>query len=171
MNTKSLTLTWRHILALALVVTTTGAVAARADDHRAGIVGVWAVQVTLRNCATQDPLGPAFNSLVTFHGDGSVSEGAASLAFAPGQRTAGHGTWSRSGMRSFKQEMINLLVFDTAANPPLSPGFFAGWQTVTHDLTLIDASHMTSSGTNAFFRLDGTQYRTGCSTATGQRFD
>ena len=52
---------------------------AEADDFtaRASLVGTWTVQVTLRDCTTGAPLGPAFNSLVTFHGDGTVSESAA----------------------------------------------------------------------------------------------
>ena len=64
--------------------------------------------------------------------------------------------------------MIALIVFDT--NPPVPPVFFAGWQTVTHTVQLIDADHIRSAGTNAFYKFDGTLYRTGCSTATGQRF-
>jgi len=36
---------------------------------------------------------------------------------------------------------------------------------------LIDDDHISSSGTNAFYRTDGTVYRTGCSTATGTRFE
>jgi hypothetical protein len=36
---------------------------------------------------------------------------------------------------------------------------------------MTDADHVTSVGTNAFYKTDGTLYRTGCSTATGQRFE
>ena len=32
-------------------------------------------------------------------------------------------------------------------------------------MTFSDATHATSSGTNAFFTAAGVQYRTGCSTA------
>jgi hypothetical protein len=54
---------------------------------------------------------------------------------------------------------------------PVSPGFFAGWQTVTHTLRLNDVDHATSAGTNEFYKSDGTVYRTGCSTATAERFE
>ena len=54
---------------------------------------------------------------------------------------------------------------------PVSPGFFAGWQTVTHTITPTDADHLTSEGTNAFYTLTGERYRTGCSTAVDQRFE
>jgi hypothetical protein len=77
--------------------------------------------------------------------------------------------------------MVSLILFDTAPNLPgtptfnpalpVSPGFFAGWQTVTHTLELTDPDHATSAGTNEFFRLDGQSYRSGCSTAIAQRFE
>ena len=73
----------------------------RTAPTRSGPVGTWAVQVTLRDCATNAPLGPPFNSLVTFHDGGTLSESAGSLAFAPGQRSPGHGTWTqRAGVPS-----------------------------------------------------------------------
>ena len=74
-----------------------------------------------------------------------------------------------------------LITFDTAPNlpgtpdfnpnPPVSPGLFAGWQTITHTIILSDADHYTSAGTTAFYKADGTLYRNGCSTAIGQRFE
>jgi hypothetical protein len=77
--------------------------------------------------------------------------------------------------------MIAIILFDTAPNLPgtpgfdpslpASPGFFAGWQTVTHTVTPTDADHITSVGTNAFYKLNGEMYRTGCSTAVARRFE
>ena len=139
------------------------------------------MQVTLRDCATNAALGAPFNSLVSFHDGGTLSESAGSLGFSAGQRSPGHGTWTREGSHTFLQRMIALILFDTPANLPgtpgfnpalpVSPGFFAGWQTVTHTLTLTDGDHATSAGTNAFYKSDGTLYRTGCSTATAQRLE
>jgi hypothetical protein len=154
--------------------------AASSHSSASVLVGAWGVQVTLRDCATGAPLGPPFNSLVSAHEGGTMSENAASLAFAPGQRTAGHGTWARIGRRTYRQNMIALILFDTAPNLPgtptfdpslpVSPGFFAGSVTISHTIVLSNANNFTSSGTNAFYREDGTVYRTGCSTAVGQRF-
>jgi hypothetical protein len=145
-----------------------------------GPAGVWAVQVTLRNCTTQAPQG-SFNSLVTFHRGGTISESAGSLAFAPGQRSPGHGTWDHVRRDRYRQEMIALVLFDTAPNlpgtpgfdpaKPVSPGFSAGWLTVSHTVELSDPDSLSSSGTNAFYRSDGTVYRTGCSTAIGVRVE
>jgi hypothetical protein len=152
-----------------------------ASSSHKGLAGVWAVQVTLRNCTTQAPQGPPFNSLVTFHRGGTLTENTASLAFAPGQRSTGHGTWKYTGGHRYRQHMMALMLFDTAPNlpgtpgfdpaKPVSPGFFAGWATVTHTVTLSDGDSLSSSGTNAFYRSDGTVYRTGCSTAIAVRVE
>jgi hypothetical protein len=76
--------------------------------------------------------------------------------------------------------MIALILFDTPANlpgtptfdpsQPVSPGFRAGWQTVRHTVT-VDGDVLSSKGDNAFYDATGAVYRTGCSTATGQRFE
>lgn len=169
-------------LGLAGALLTTSGVPVHADPSAAsaGLVGVWGVQVTLRDCATGAPLGPPFNSLVSAHLGGTMSESAASLSFAPGQRTPGHGTWARKGSHTYQQNILALILFDTAPNlpgtptfdptKPVSPGFFAGWVTINHTIVQSDADHFTSSGTNAFSKADATVYRTGCSTAVGQRF-
>jgi hypothetical protein len=162
-------------LALAVLVGPVGARSAHADGLLLRPTGTYAIEVTLRDCTTGAPAGPAFPSLVTFHGDGSLFETPGGRAFAPGQRADGHGTWRRTGLNTVSQEMIALVVFDTPANlpgtptfdpsRPVTPGFQAGWQTVSHKVTFTDATHATSSGTNAFFTAAGVQYRTGCSTA------
>ncbi len=164
-----------------VLLTAAGGSTPTASESREGLVGAWAVQVTLRDCVTNAPLGAPFNSLVSFHDGGTLSESAASLAFAAGQRSPGHGAWTREGRRTFLQRMIALILFDTPANLPgtpgfnpslpVSPGFFAGWVTVAHTLKLTDADHATSAGTNEFYKSDGTLYRTGCSTATAERFE
>jgi len=143
------------------------------------VAGTYAVDVTLRDCTTGAPAGAPFASLVTLHGDGTISESAGSRAFAPGQRLPGHGAWDRTGFRTFRQEMIALIVFDTPANlpgtpgfdptKPVSPGFQAGWMTISHTITFSDPTHATSSGTNTFYTLAGAPYRTGCSTASLQK--
>ena len=164
-----------------VLLTAAGGRTAIASESREGLAGAWAVEVTLRDCVTSAPLGPPFHSLVSFHDGGTLSESAGSLAFAAGQRSPGHGAWTRKGRHTFLQRMIALILFDTPANLPgtpgfnpalpVSPGFFAGWQTVTHTLRLIDGDHATSAGTNEFYKSDGTLYRTGCSTATATRFE
>jgi hypothetical protein len=148
------------------------------SNHR--LVGAWAVQVTLRNCSTNVPMG-SFNSLVSFHRGGTLSESTGSLAFESGQRTEGHGAWRHLGERNFSQQVIALFRFDSPPNlpgtptfdpsKPVSPGFSAGWQTISHQVRLTGRDSFESSGTTAFFDSNGQSYRTGCSTAVGQRFE
>jgi hypothetical protein len=160
----------------AAVLTITGALVlccgstALAQPPAAALQGTWGVLVTTRNCATNTPLGPPFNSLVTFAEGGTITESAGGVAFAPDQRSAGHGVWAHQGGVTFSQRMIALLRFSTAPNPPVSPGFQAGWQIVTHTVTMTDADHFTSSGGSQNFDLNRQLVRTGCSTAVGERF-
>ena len=181
--------TWKHVAtarAVSIFCLTAAFLAAASvragaqSDERADLAGTWGVKVTLRDCATGAPLGPPFNSLVTFHDGGTISESAASLAFAPGQRSPGHGTWSRTRGHAYTQEMIALVLFDTQPNlpatptfdptKPVSPGFFAGWLTVSHTVRFTAADRIASTGTNSFYKTNGELYRSGCSTATGRRF-
>jgi len=169
-------------LTAALVTASGGVLMAQSTESGSdnALVGAWLVEVTLRNCTTGAPLGPPVHSLVSFHRGGTLSESLGSGSFAIGQRSPGHGAWTQEQARMFNQNMVNLIVFDTAPNLPgtpgfnpslpVSPGFFAGWQIVTHTIELSEADRFTSSGTNAFYKLDGTMYRTGCSTAAGRRF-
>jgi hypothetical protein len=152
-----------------------------ADAPARQLVGTWMVQVTLRDCSTNAAVAAPVNSLVTFHRGGTLSESAGSPAFAPNQRSSGHGTWARLPGRSYAQRMIALVLFDTPANlpgtrtfdpaKPITPGFFAGWQTVSHTLQMTDADTATSSGTTEFYKADGSLYRSGCSTAVARRFN
>ena len=167
----------RHMAALAtltIALIAGSSRVARAQSNESGsgngLVGVWIVEVTLRNCSTGAPLGPPFSSLLTFHRGGTISDSAGSSSFSPGQRSSGHGTWSQEGRHTYSQKMIALILFDTPPNLPVSPGFFAGWSTITHTVELLNADQISSSGTNAFYRFDGTQYRAGCSTSVGSRF-
>ena len=168
-------------MSLAALLMTSGTIGVAQSTRSAqGLEGTWLVQVTLRNCASSASLG-SFNSLVTFHEGGTLSETTSSSTFAIGQRSPGQGNWTFDGRRTYTQRMVSLINFDTAANLPgtpgfnaslpVSPGFFAGAVTVTHTLELVDANHAASSGTNEFYRADGTSYRTGCSSAVLTRFE
>lgn len=171
------------VLWVGILLASGGTAAAQSHESASknGPVGTWTVQVTPRNCATNAAVGATFQSLVTLHRGGTVSESAGSLAFAVGQRTSGHGTWTYEGQGVYRQRMVALILFDTPANLPgtlgfnpslpVSPGFFAGWQTVTHTLQLDDAGNLVSAGTNAFYKSNGELYRSGCSSAVGQRFE
>jgi hypothetical protein len=163
MTSKTSHLTYRTRRAVILTLTVallggfSGGVAAQSTESasKGSPVGAWAIQVTLRDCTTGAPLGPAFNSLVTFHRGGTLSESAGGTAFAPGQRSPGHGVWTRIGHDTYLQKFVAMLLFPTAPNLPglpgfnpalpVSPGFQAGSATVTHRVVLTDADHATSA--------------------------
>lgn len=166
-------------MAVATLVTLGTTAPALADGADPRVAGTYAVVVTLRDCATGAPAGPPFDALVTLHAGGTITETAGATAFAIGQRSDGHGAWDRIGRRTYSQEMIALIRFETAANlpgtptfdptKPVTPGFKRGWQTVSHTITFSDATHATSSGGNEFYDSAGNLYRTGCSTAVLER--
>jgi hypothetical protein len=163
-----------------LLATAGGATRAQSGGSQADLIGVWIVQVTLRDCQSKTPLGAPFTSLVTFHAGGTLSEAPSSLGFAAGQRTPGQGIWTRGDGHAYRQQIMALVLFDTPANLPgsatfkpglpVSPGLFAGWQTIEQTITFTDADHLSSTGTTEFYKADRTQYRTGCATSVGQRF-
>jgi hypothetical protein len=155
-------------VALILSAATTAAAQQSSAQGRT-VQGVWFVQVTIRDCATGAALAPAVNSLVTFATGGTLHESVGGGGFAPGQRSDGHGTWAHRGGQTYDQRFVSVINFATA--PGQGPGFEAGWMKVHHTLTMIDADHIESAGTNSFYRLNGEVYRTGCSTATGTRFE
>ncbi|HUR33936.1 MAG TPA: hypothetical protein VM032_09100 [Vicinamibacterales bacterium] len=133
------------------------------------VQGVWYVQVTIHDCASGVAVAPPVNSLVTFAAGGTLQENVSGGGFAPGQRSSGHGTWTHREGQSYDQRFVAMINFATAPGP--GPGFEAGWMKVQHTVTMIDADHIESAGTNSFYRLNGDVYRTGCSTAAGTRFE
>jgi hypothetical protein len=140
------------------------------DSGARAIEGVWAVSITLRDCSTNAPLGPPFRALLTFHQGGTLSESAATAAFAPGQRTSGHGTWANTGGSTYTSRFVAAIIFETAPSPPASPGFLTGWQIISQTATLTDADHLTSVGQVQFYDVDGNVYRVACPTSVGERF-
>ena len=168
-------------LGLALLVVSGSTALAQSPDSasRNGLAGTWFVRVTIRDCATNVRFGE-FNSLVTFHRGGTLSESTSDPGVV-GQRGPGSGNWAVEKDHSYNQRLVALMNFGTPANlpgtpdfdptRPAFPAFFAGWSIVTQTVTLTSADSATSSGTNAFFKGDGTLYASGCSTAVLTRFE
>ena len=64
-----------------------------------------------------------------------------------------------------------LILFTTAPNSPLTPGFQAGSQRLDQTIALTDPGHFTSDAVTTFFDASGQEYRQGCATALGERFE
>src|SRR5687768_3375283 len=78
----------------------------RTSQSSNGIVGVWEATVTPRNCQTGEPAGAPFQSLVTMHEGGTMSEYGANPATP--FRSNGQGFWERGwrGEGSYYQRFV-----------------------------------------------------------------
>jgi hypothetical protein len=162
------------LLAAALVVGS--ALHASAQDDRESssrmLEGTWWVQVTtLTDCVSRTPL-IAFSALLTFAGGGTMTGTTTNPGFAVGQRSPDHGVWARKrAARTFKASSVALILFTTAPNIPMTPGFQAGSQRLDQTIALTDPDHFTSDAVTTFFDASGQQYRQGCATAVGERVE
>jgi hypothetical protein len=155
-----------RVFALTFVVSLQVGVSSAFAQPRA-IVGVWAIQVTPRDCATTAPIGPPSRALFTFHEGGTLSESPANPGFAPGQRTLGHGVWTSTGPSTYTSRIVAAIVFDSPSSPP---AFQAGWQVGSQNATLVDADRITTTGQVQFYDLNRQLYRTACASGIGERF-
>ena len=139
---------------------------------RRTLEGTWWVQVTaLSDCTSRTPLG-SFSAILTFVHGGTMTGTTTNPVFAVGQRGPDHGVWSRAGgPRAYRASSAAFLLFTSAPNPPLSPGFQAGYQRLDQAITLTDADHFASDAVTQFFDATGHKYREGCASATARRFE
>lgn len=139
------------------------ALQSRPAESGNSIVGVWEATVTPRNCQTGEPAGPSFQSLVTMHEGGTMSEYGANPATP--FRSNGQGYWERGwrGEGSYYQRFVFF---------PLTPaGTAVGKLKVTQTVDYNrHTDEFTSSGSFQLFNPAGVVINTGCSTATGIRF-
>ena len=134
-----------------------------ASAQAMSVPGVWAVTITPRNCATNQPLPvPPHRTLLTFHRDGTSTESVSAATFAIGQRSIGHGTWAHAGGMTFVERTVAMILFDAGL-------FQAGWQLITRTITMTDANHYTGSGPSEFYDLNRQLYFTGCASSVGER--
>ena len=146
-------------------------VANHASAQAMTLQGTWFVVTQQRNCTTQAPIGAPHRAIVTYHAGGTLSDSSAVPGFAIGQRSEGHGTWSHDGGHTYAARWVAMLQFDTAPNtPPGSPGFQAGWQVATNNISLTGPDGFTSDGVSEFVNLSGQVYRVACASRTAERF-
>lgn len=133
MNTSINPLATSVLLTLAIAATpalaggpaTTGAVATPANR----IVGLWAVEATVRPCSNPGATPRVVRNTLLFHAGGTVTENPGALPTVTGVgRSFGIGTWNydpESGRYG------GMLRFDNYLN-----GVYSGYQTVDRDLRL-----------------------------------
>lgn len=96
-------------------------------DSQTIIEGTWRAVVTRQDCQTGAP-GPTFAALLTFGRGGTLTETTA--AFAPSQRTPGHGFWTSTGRRQFTAVSEAFLFSPT--------NVWSGVQRITQAITIGD---------------------------------
>ena len=80
---------YRLVLAGACALLLAGAAGAQTENwgpEAGGLEGSWTVKVTQHNCATGDPVGEPFLSLLTFSRGGTLVESTANPMFFPAVR-------------------------------------------------------------------------------------
>lgn len=144
---------------------------ASAQEWRGSLVGTWRVQVTQVDCQNGNPLGPPFQSLLTFAVGGTMAEDTTNPIFAPGQRGAGQGVWEHRGRQTYTAKSASFINFTTPPNPAThNPGFEAGEQAIAQTITMTSRDEWTATAAIQFTDTTGTVYRQGCAVASAQRF-
>lgn len=146
-----------------LIVTISLGSAFGQDASKGGgrLAGTWDAVVTIRDCATNNPM-------VTFNSIGTFAQGGTSVGSTAGipqsRRTPEHGVWRHESGNTYSFKFKSFS-FDAMGAP-------TGWVIVTHELELdSDANSYTSSGGVQVFAPNGNQVGQGCSTAVGTRFE
>ncbi|HEY0461372.1 MAG TPA: hypothetical protein VGC97_19715 [Pyrinomonadaceae bacterium] len=124
------------------------------------IVGVWQTTVTPVNCQTGVPVAPSFKGLITFDDGGTIAETGGT---GPALRGPGHGIWKRSGGGRQFTIAFTFLRYNSA-------DLLIG-SNVVRQVIQVDGDNSTSSGTVQIIDLNGNVLGSGCSTATGTRFE
>ena len=160
MKKEFLGLFGRVLLGVAFSMITAGACFAQDPKGGGRLTGTWDAAVTLRNCATGEPIN-SFASIANFNQGGTYLGSTSGLPQS--SRTPEHGVWAHISGRTyrFKFKSFNFNAAGTAIS----------YSVVEHDIELNEsADAYTSEGTAKFFLMNGTQVGQGCSDAIGSRF-
>jgi hypothetical protein len=160
------------LLAAALIALPAFGQSVAHTEAKTKLVGTWQVQVTQVDCQSGSPLGPPFTSLLTFAQGGTMNEDTENPAFGHGQRGGGQGMWSSTGQSMYTAKSVALIKYTTPPNQEThTPGFKAGWQTISQSIRFNDQSgRWSSTASVAFADTNGNVYRQGCATASATPF-
>lgn len=139
---------------------------AQSEAAARGMVGTWHVQVSVINCSTGQPVGPAFSSLLTFARGGTLTGTTRNPTFQPGQRTSDFGIWRQTGSNTYSADSEAFLLFTSSA-PPV---FQAGTQRIIQSITLSGDS-FDSVAITRFYDTAGNLITSGCAHAVARRYE
>ena len=173
MNTKTMLLTAMAAFSFAgqPVTALSSGMAFGRSQAPAPLEGTWVVTIRPIFCAagTDVPGIPPVVSHLTFAHGGTMTEATSNPAFGPGRRSAGNGSWERTGRTSYQFAMQAFL------NEPNAP-YKTGLQRIEQTVELHTEDDWSSSGPVRFFETFDLSltpglvpYRAGCARATGVR--
>jgi len=145
-------------LTVALIGCSQNFVAAQNDQSSAPLLnGVWQTVVTPRVCATGNPVGLTFPGILLFSQDGTMTGTSTAV-------TTTYGHWEREGGRGQYSFASLSLKYDAS-------GVLIGSRRISQNVTVDEGGKsFTSSGTFQDYDAAGNPTISGCSTATGSRF-
>jgi hypothetical protein len=124
-------------------------------DNR--IEGTWINSVRIVPCASPQTVLAAFQSMTTYHRDGTLIEGGGPATPPPGvSRSAGHGVWERTGRHSiqahFRSHTFDSLgrlvrITEVTTTPKLTPGD-------DPTTTVVEPYHLAGWGSNKITNVD-----------------
>ena len=139
--------------------------ASLASDHSArSVVGVWSLEVTLRVCATGEPIPGVdpFSTQNTFHQGGTMTE--FGTRFAPATRNVGQGVWKKVGRSTYASRFV-FHRFDAS-------GLYMGDQDVRRISRLSQDGHwMAATARVELTDANGVVVLRGCATEEGPRLE
>lgn len=133
-------------------------VAAQSDQKNvSSIEGVWQTVVTPRICATGAPIGPTFPGILMFNRDGTMTGTSTAVSST-------YGLWHREpGLHQYSFASLSLK-YDASGN-------LIGSRRISQDVELDETGNsFTSTGGFQDYDVAGNPTISGCSTATGTRF-
>ena len=174
MNTNSKWLLGSMVSALALTATALPIAAFGRDLERSKspprLEGTWTVEITPYDCETGDRFPLTIKAYHTFTAGGAVIESTSGKTFQPGQRSAGHGFWERTGRRSFRAVFEGFVLFDS--DPGAQPFYQRGVQRFDQGIEFVDATHWQSDALVTFTNEAGEVVPpSGCASVAAERME
>ena len=156
------------LTAVAATASADGVAYARAKSP-SPIEGTWVVSTSPYNCQTGVVFPFTIVSYITFGARGVLSEANSSPSFQPGQRSAGHGYWERTGTNSYRAVFQAFIQFTSVVSPPALPQYTRGSQRFEHGIVMSDNDHWSSTAIVSFQDEGSTTPRNGCAVSTAER--